>query len=65
MLRRGPGTTHLVLGLVFDGATYEILGRDSAGDWWLIAVDAQTTGWVSGSLLTIAGDLSTVVVVSQ
>ncbi len=57
MLRKGPGTTYPVLGLVFEGSSYAILGRNPAGDWWFISVDAQTSGWVYGPLLTTRGDL--------
>ncbi len=52
-IRTGPGTNYPALGVAAPGATAEIAGKSSDGQWWQIKVPAQyaadSLAWVSAS----------------
>lgn len=52
-VRSGPSTNYPVIGLVDSGQTFDITGKNNAGDWWQIAYNGQP-GWVLGQLVTSA-----------
>jgi uncharacterized protein YraI len=55
-IRNGPGTNREIVGIFSRGATANILGRNSAGDWLLVDVDG-TQGWVFTSLFDVSCDI--------
>jgi len=59
-VRNGPGTVYNVLGQITPGNTYRVTGKNPQGDWWQIEYAGGNTGWVIGSLVDTAGDMSTV-----
>jgi hypothetical protein len=58
-LRAGPGTEFGIIGGTITGQTINIVGRNQAGDWFLL----DNSGWVSASLVANPPDLATVPVV--
>ncbi len=50
-VRTGPGTNYPVLGVAPPGASGEVSGKSSDGDWWQVKIPAQYSadgsGWVS------------------
>lgn len=64
-VRGGPGTNHTILGQITQGSTYNIIGKNEAGDWWQIDVGNDTKGWVIGQLVTISGETGAVAVVTD
>lgn len=58
-VRSGPGTNYPVIGKLAVGQSYEITGKNQAGDWLQIQFNGQQ-GWVIGNLVNIAGDTGTV-----
>jgi TolB protein len=59
-VRTGPGVAYPVLGIVKEGDTLRVLGRNKAGDWLQVAFPAagtEKTGWVSMRYVKFTGDL--------
>jgi len=54
-VRTGPGTTYTVLTTVERGQTYDIVGKNAAGDWWRFCCINNEPAWVTGELVTVAG----------
>ena len=61
-VRSGPGTNYTILGQITQGSTYEIIGKNPAGDWWQIDVGLPEKGWVIGQLVSTNGDTGQVAV---
>lgn len=59
-VREGPGTTFNVLGQIKPGGSFDISGKNEAGDWWEITLPTGAKGWVIGQLVTTLGDVSVV-----
>lgn len=55
-IRSGPGLTYSVITKVNRGDTYQVLSQSS--DWYQIAVDNDTPGWVAGWVVTIRSETS-------
>jgi hypothetical protein len=51
-LRSGPGTDYKVVGVLPQGETLEIVGRNNESTWWLIATQEGMFAWVSADLVT-------------
>lgn len=51
-LRQGPGTTHPRAGVVKQGETFEVLGKNPTGDWWQIQVNGQPA-WIYDNLVQV------------
>lgn len=64
-LRAGPGTSYPRVRQIDRLEMLDIVGRDSAGDWWQVCcVDGEKTPmWVIASLVTTQGDLRQVPIV--
>lgn len=52
-IRSGPGTVYDIVGLLPQGQTANVVGRNDAYTWWYIDV-AGGHGWVAGSVVTSA-----------
>jgi hypothetical protein len=65
-VRGGPGTVYDVLGNLLEGQSADILGRNSAGTWWVIAFAPGPggQGWIANSIVTVSGDTSNVPIVA-
>lgn len=48
-VREGPGTSYQKIGTLKQGDTYEVTGRNAAGDWWQFDYGGKV-GWVSDSV---------------
>ncbi|MFN8441161.1 MAG: SH3 domain-containing protein [Caldilineaceae bacterium] len=57
-VREGPGTIYNTLGQIQPGGSFEIIGKNQAGDWWQIALPNGNSGWVIGQLVNTLGDVS-------
>ncbi len=57
-VREGPGTNYTAVAAVHAGDTLAITGRDASAGWYRIRLSDGRTGWVSGSLVTVDGDVS-------
>jgi N-acetylmuramoyl-L-alanine amidase len=55
-VRSGPGTTYSIITKVKKGDTYQVLSQSS--DWYQIAINDETPGWVAGWLVTIRTETS-------
>lgn len=60
-LRAGPGTTFAILGGTITGQQINIIGRNAAGDWFIL----DNGGWVSAALVANPPALATVPVVAD
>jgi uncharacterized protein YgiM (DUF1202 family) len=49
-VRSGPGTNYPIMGEVRPGQTYEVTGKNPAGDWWQFNFQGRT-GWVFGQFV--------------
>lgn len=65
-VRAGPSTQYDIYGVLLQGQTADILGRNSGWSWWVIAFPAAPTGkgWISDSIVTVSGDTSNVPLVA-
>lgn len=52
-LRSGPGTGFGRVGQVSSGETYEVTGKNQAGDWWEIDFDGKAA-WIYSQMATVA-----------
>ena len=53
-VRSGPGTTFDLVGTATAGASFAIVARNAAGDWWQVCCFDGKNGWVFGELATAA-----------
>lgn len=58
-IRSGPGTNYAAIGRLSAGDSYPILGKNAAGDWYQFEIEGRE-GWVTASLVSIAGDAGTI-----
>jgi uncharacterized protein YraI len=58
-VRQGPGTSFIVLGTLAAGESRPIVGKSPDGTWYKIQF-YNSPGWISASVVTVAGDTSTV-----
>ncbi|MCX6031208.1 MAG: SH3 domain-containing protein [Chloroflexi bacterium] len=49
-LRAGPGTNYPIVGEVRGSQTFEITGKNAAGDWWQFTFEGKPV-WVSGQFV--------------
>ncbi|CAN5826926.1 hypothetical protein BH10CHL1_BH10CHL1_07050 [soil metagenome] len=63
--REGPGTNYHVLGELQKDSTYQIVGKNSTGDWWQIDTGGGQLSWVVGQLVSTAGDVNAVAVITD
>lgn len=54
-LRAGPGTGYPIIGKLYSGERYAVLGRDAGGQWLQLAVPqiSQGSGWVFGRFVDL------------
>lgn len=64
-VRSGPGTDYPIIAALQQGEIANITGKNTNGDWWEIALANGQTGWVFGSLVTTAGDVTGVAVAAN
>jgi len=55
-VRSGPALTYSVLSKVNKGNTYQVLSQSS--DWYQIALDNETAGWVAGWVVSVRTETS-------
>lgn len=58
-VRTGPGTTYPAIGRLSSGDSFDIAGKNPAGDWLQFDLEGRT-GWVFASLVSISGDTDAV-----
>jgi uncharacterized protein YgiM (DUF1202 family) len=54
-VRQGPGTNYSVIGAAHAGDSLTVTGQNSAAGWYQVQLADGRSGWVSGSLVTVAG----------
>lgn len=52
-VRRGPGTGFGIVGQVSQGMSFDVLGRNGAGDWYQFCCVNGEQGWIFGTLVTV------------
>lgn len=62
-LRRGPSTSHPVIGMLPNRACVAIIGRNTSNSWLKIRTESMRTGWISKDIVQVFGDLETVPIV--
>lgn len=57
-VREAPSTSAVILGKLSNATTVILLGRNDAGDWWLVccAPGGAENGWVSAQFITTDAD---------
>jgi len=58
-VRYGPGTNYARVGQLAAGQSFDITGKNPAGDWWQFNFNGQIA-WVIGRFVTASGDLASV-----
>ena len=58
LARQRPGVDSVIVGSIKPGRAQEIVGRSVDGQWWLIALDGDATGWVTAAMLQTQGILA-------
>jgi hypothetical protein len=58
-VRSGPGTSYPKLGSLAAGDTYDIVGKNAAGDWLEFVYDGDAA-WVTADMVTASGDMGAV-----
>ena len=64
-VRQGPGTAYNTVGQVTKGTSLQIVGKNAAGDWWQVCCVSNQQVWITGQLVQVQGDTSTVPVVTS
>lgn len=64
-VRSGPGTDYPIIAALQQSEIANITGKNTNGDWWEISLANSQTGWVFGSLVTTAGDVTGVAVAAN
>ena len=64
-VRQGPGTAYNTVGQVTKGTSLQIVGKNAAGDWWQVCCVSNQQVWITGQLVQVQGDTSTVPVVAS
>lgn len=64
-VRSGPGTEYNLAGAMQNGESAEILGKNTAGDWWQVQLTNGQQGWVFGQLVELTGDASAIAVAAN
>ncbi len=54
-VRSGPGTNYTRIGALSVGQSFEIIGKNPAGDWYQFDFNGQN-GWVRQDFVTVSGD---------
>jgi hypothetical protein len=57
--RSGPGTNYPTLGSLAAGQSFEILGKNAAGNWLQFVYNGDAA-WVSSDMVTVSGDTGAV-----
>ena len=66
-LRRGPGTNYEIIGVLADGESLEIVGRNADSSWWEVSIP-DGLAWVADSVTTatnVDGSIPTVQLTEQ
>ena len=60
-VREAPSTSAAILGKLSNATTVTLLGRNAAGDWWLVCCTpgGAENGWVSAQFITTDADAAT------
>ena len=53
-VRSGPGTNYAKVGQVRQGETYEVTGKNQAGDWWEFTFNGQPA-WIFKDMVSVNG----------
>ncbi len=56
-VRSGPGTAYPAIGRLGAGDSFEVTGRNDAGDWVKFDFNGKA-GWVTAALVSVEGDLN-------
>jgi serine/threonine protein kinase len=57
-IRTGPGTVYPVLAVLNAGTQVQVLGRNRASDWLVIALPGDKPGWIAASSVQVGFDPS-------
>jgi endonuclease YncB( thermonuclease family) len=61
-LRTGPGVNYGIAGTLASRTPSRVIGRNSAGDWYVVTLNARQT-WVYSSVVTVSGNCSNLSVI--
>lgn len=61
-VRGGPGVNYQIVGALGAGESVELLGKNSAGDWWEISLPSGQQGWIYSPLVETSGNVDAVAV---
>jgi hypothetical protein len=63
-VRSGPGTSYPRIGEVRQGQSFEVTGKNQAGNWWQFSFDGRPA-WISGDMVTANAAAAGVAVVAN
>ena len=52
-IRSGPGTEYGIVGAASQGESFDLTGKNPAGDWWRVCCVNGQPGWVFGQLASV------------
>ncbi len=58
-VRNGPGTNYTRIGELSAGQSFDIIGKNAAGDWYQFSLNGQLA-WVRSDFVTVSGELGPV-----
>jgi uncharacterized protein YraI len=58
-VRSGPGTNFSLIGQARQGATFNLVGRNAADNWWVICCINNRQGWISNTVARVNGNTAT------
>jgi uncharacterized protein YraI len=65
-IRSGPGTQYAILGLLSEGQTARVIGRNADASWWQVEIPTTGgAGWVTAEFVEFMGDASQVPVAGE
>lgn len=63
-IRRGPGITYEIVGVLNKNATAKVLARDETGSWYNIIANNGLKGWVAANLVQVTSGQAAQIVVA-
>jgi hypothetical protein len=64
-LHDAPNLNSIVTGSVVNDECFSLVGQDANGDWLLVQTPSGQSGWITASLVEIAGDVASLPVLSN
>lgn len=64
-LREGPGLNSTIITILQKDATFDIIGKNTTGEWWFVCCFEDKAGWVTAEFADVEGAVDQVPVVDE